>query len=77
MKRNKRTETMGHQDLTPLTELILAQMGDEGAKIRKRLKSLYLRRSLNNPAVFRERRDKTASSPELDETPGAFGKMRF
>ena len=77
MKRNKRTETMGHQDLTPLTELILAQMGDEGAEIRKRLKNLYRRRSLNNLAVFRERRDKAACSPELDENPGAYGKMRF
>jgi hypothetical protein len=77
MKRNKRTETMGHQDLTPLTELILAQMGDEGAEIRKRLKKLYRRRSLNNLAVFRKRRDQTASSPELDENPVTYGKMRF
>ena len=40
MKRNKRTETMGHQDLTPLTEYILSQMGDEGAEIRERIKEL-------------------------------------
>jgi hypothetical protein len=60
MKRNKRTETMGHEDLTPLTEYILAQLGDEGADIRKRLKNLYRRRSLNNLPVFREHLDKTA-----------------
>ena len=60
MKRNKRTETMGHQDLTPLTEYILAQMGDEGAAIRERLKNLYRRRSVNNLPVFRELLDKTA-----------------
>jgi len=60
MKRNKRTETMGHQDLTPLTEYILAQMGDEGAEIRERLKKLYRHRSVNNLPVFREHLDKTA-----------------
>ena len=60
MKRNKRTETMGHQDLTPLTEYILAQMGDEGAEIRERLKKFYRRRSLHNLPVFRELLDKTA-----------------
>jgi hypothetical protein len=60
MKRNKRTEIMGHQDLTPLTEYILAQMGDEGAEIRERLKNLYRRRSVNNLPVFREHLDKTA-----------------
>ena len=60
MKRNKRTETMGHEDLTPLTEHILAQMGDEGADIRERLKKLYRRRSLNNPPIFQEHLDKTA-----------------
>ena len=38
---NKRTETMGHADLTPLTEHILTQMGDEGADIRERLKNFY------------------------------------
>ena len=45
MKRNKRTETRGHEDLTPLTEHILAQMGDEGAEIRGRLKNFYRCRS--------------------------------
>lgn len=65
MKRNKRTETMGHQDLTPLTEYILAKMGDEGAVIRKRLKNLYRRRSLNNLPVFREHPDKIDCPPEV------------
>ena len=60
MKRNKRTETMGHEDLTPLTEHILAQMGDEGVDIRERLKKLYRRRYLENPAIFPEHLDKTA-----------------
>jgi hypothetical protein len=60
MKRNKRTETMGHQDLTPLTEYILAQMGDEGAEIRKRLKSFYRRRSIDKLLAFRGQLDKTA-----------------
>jgi hypothetical protein len=77
MKRNKRTETMGHQDLTPLTECILTQMGEEGAKIRKRLKNFYSSRSLNNLALFREHRDNTVCSPELGESLGAFGKTRF
>ena len=60
MKRNKRTETMGHEDLTPLTEFILAQMGDEGVEIRERLKNLYRRRSINIPPLFREHLDKPA-----------------
>jgi diadenosine tetraphosphate (Ap4A) HIT family hydrolase len=47
MNRNRRTETMGHEDLTPLTEQILARMGREGADIRARLKKFYRRRSLN------------------------------
>jgi len=61
MKRNKRTVNMGHEDLTPLTERILAQMGDDGVNIRERLKKLYRRRSLlKNPLIFREHLDKTA-----------------
>ena len=59
MKRNKRTEIMAHENLTPLTELILAQMGDEGADIRKRLKNFYRLRSLKNHFRFREHLDKT------------------
>ena len=59
MKRNKRTVTMGHVDLTPLTEHILAQMGDEGVDIRERLKNLYRRRYLKNSLSFQEHLDKT------------------
>jgi hypothetical protein len=59
MKRNKRTVIMGHEDLTPLTEHILAQMGDEGVDIRERLKKLYRRRYLENPVIFPEHLDKT------------------
>ena len=59
MKRNKRTETMGHEDLTPLTEHILAQMGDEGVDIRERLKKLYRRRYLENPPILQKHLDKT------------------
>ena len=59
MKRNKRTVTMGHEDLTPLTEHILAQMGDEGVDIRERLKNLYRRQYLKNPPIFQEQLDKT------------------
>ncbi len=59
MKRNKRTETRGHEDLTPLTEHILAQMGDEGADIRGRLKNFYRCRSLNDRPLVQEPLDKT------------------
>jgi len=54
MKRNKRTVILGHEDLTPLTEHILAQMGDEGAHIRERLKKLYRHRYLSNSQDFQE-----------------------
>ena len=60
MKRNKRTETMAHEDLAPLTEHILAQMGDEGAAIRGRLKNFYRRRSLKHLPVLQEPLDKSA-----------------
>ena len=60
MKRNKRTVTMGYEDLTPLTEHILAQMGDEGANIRERLKKLYRHRCLENLQIFQNHLDKTA-----------------
>ena len=60
MKRNKRTVTMGHKDLTPLTEHILAQMGDEGVDIRERLKSFYRRRFLKSLTIYQEHLDKTA-----------------
>jgi hypothetical protein len=59
MKRNKRTVIMSHEDLTPLTEHILAQMGDEGVYIREQLKKLYRRRSIHNPQDFQEHLDQT------------------
>lgn len=48
MKRNKRTIIMAHEELTPLTEHVLAQMGKEGNAIRRRLKSFYRERGLDN-----------------------------
>jgi hypothetical protein len=54
MKRNKRTEIMGHADLTPLTELILNQMGAEGSGIRQRLKNFYRIRALKDHPPFPE-----------------------
>jgi hypothetical protein len=44
-KRNKRTEVMAHVDLAPLTERILASMGQEGDSIRERLQVLYRQRA--------------------------------
>jgi hypothetical protein len=41
MKRNKRTEKIGDQNLSPLTEKILAMMGSEGVAIRWRLQRFY------------------------------------
>ncbi|MDI6852015.1 MAG: hypothetical protein QME75_00220 [Deltaproteobacteria bacterium] len=45
MKRNKKTIVLAHEELTPLTEYILANMGKEGNLIRKRLKSFYRERA--------------------------------
>jgi hypothetical protein len=59
MKRNKRTVTLGHKDLTPLTEHILAQMGDEGVDIRERLKNFYRGRFLKSLPIGQEHLDKT------------------
>ena len=59
MKRNKRTEIMGHEELNPLTEQILAQMGPAGADIRKRLKIFYRQRASKNPAPFEEHLEET------------------
>jgi hypothetical protein len=44
-KRNKRTDIMAQVELAPLTESILAQMGQEGANIRKKLKVFYRQRT--------------------------------
>lgn len=54
MKRNKRTEIKGHADLAPLTEQILADMGEEGDGIRKRLKKFYRNRTLKDQLPFPE-----------------------
>jgi len=48
MKRNKRTEVLAHDDLTPLTEHILTNMGKEGAAIRQRLKLFYREKAMNH-----------------------------
>jgi hypothetical protein len=60
MKRNKRTEIMGHEELNPLTEQILAQMGPAGADIRKRLKTFYRQKTGNNPSPFEKHLKETA-----------------
>jgi hypothetical protein len=60
MKRNKRTVTLGHENLTPLTEHILEQMGDEGVDIRERLMNFYRRRFLQSPPIYSEHLDKSA-----------------
>ena len=54
MKRNKRTEIKGLEALAPLTEQILAQMGQEGADIRKRLEKFYRTRAFKNRPLFEE-----------------------
>ncbi len=51
-KRNKRTVCMATVDLTPLTEQILAQMGQEGVIIRKRLKTFYRERVREDQGYF-------------------------
>jgi hypothetical protein len=57
MKRNKRTEIMAHEDLTPLTEHILAKMGKEGSAIRSRLKLFYRERASNSQLPLDESLD--------------------
>jgi hypothetical protein len=44
-KRNKRTDILAHLELAPITEQILAQMGQEGADIRRRLTVFYRQRA--------------------------------
>jgi hypothetical protein len=51
MKRNKRTVIKAHAELTPLTEQILAHMGQEGDAIRKRLQIFYRRRAFRRQIV--------------------------
>ncbi len=54
MKRNKRTEIRAHEEITPLTEHILTQMGSEGANIRNRLKIFYRLRALKESCSYEE-----------------------
>ncbi|MBW1991986.1 MAG: hypothetical protein JRI59_07720 [Deltaproteobacteria bacterium] len=54
MKRNKKTVILAHEDLTPLTEHILAKMGEEGRIIRRRLKAFYRERSSVKGAPLQE-----------------------
>lgn len=54
MKRNKRTTVIAHEDLAPLTEHILSQMGKEGMTIRKRLKSFYRTRAITTKESFEQ-----------------------
>jgi len=60
MKRNKRTEIMAHEEIMPLTEHILAQMGTEGANIRKRLKIFYRRRAVKGTCHQEENQEESA-----------------
>jgi hypothetical protein len=53
-KRNKRTEIMAPKELAPLTEQILAQMGQEGATIRRRLKIFFQQRVNRDPGRVEE-----------------------
>lgn len=53
-KRNKRTDILAHVELAPITEQILAQMGQEGADIRKRLTVFYRQRASKNHCRFEE-----------------------
>lgn len=62
MKRNKKTVVLAHEELTPLTEHILAKMGKEGTLIRKRLKSFYRDRALAKETHF----EQTLETPGLE-----------
>jgi hypothetical protein len=59
-KRNKRTEIMAHVELAPLTESILAEMGQEGATIRERLTVFYRRRACKDPWPLEEYSDNSS-----------------
>lgn len=65
MKRNKKTVFLAHEELTPLTEHVLAKMGQEGDLIRRRLKSFYREKALlNEPA-----REQTWKSHVIEAAP--------
>ena len=53
MKRNKGNEQVSTQELTPLTERILAKMGSEGTAIRRRLRLLFKERNGQRGEVAR------------------------
>jgi hypothetical protein len=53
-KRNKRTDILANMELAPITEQILAQMGQEGADIRKRLTVFYRQRASKAHCRFEE-----------------------
>lgn len=55
MKRNKRSEVLGQESLSPLTDHILEQMGAEGVTIRERLETFYRERSVNKRCPYAER----------------------
>ena len=48
MKRNKRSEVLAQEPLSPLTRRILEQMGPEGISIKERLEIFYRERSVEN-----------------------------
>jgi hypothetical protein len=52
MKRNKRTEVVAHEKLTPLTDDILRKMGSEGTVIRHRLRRFYRERTVNQDGPY-------------------------
>ncbi len=60
MKRNKRTKILAHDSLTPLTEHILAEMGEAGNAIRRRLKRFYQAKALDNDAAGEEHLEESA-----------------
>ena len=62
MKRNKRTEKIGDQNLSPLTEKILTKMGSEGVAIRRRLQLFY--RTHTEPGEGGVEETYTAGRPE-------------
>jgi hypothetical protein len=53
-KRNKRTDILANIELAPITEQILAQMGQEGADIRRRLTVFYRQRVSKDHYLFEE-----------------------
>ncbi len=63
MKRNKRTEVLAHEDLSPLTERILANMGREGLAIRQRLKNFYRERALGQEVANHSLPDQLLEPP--------------